>query len=221
MGLKKIFLLTIVTCLFSFYCFSQPTQLIITGTNVNFRDQPGTAGKIIGKLNLWDIGVIIEKGKKETIGANTDYWYKIKCNNLTGWVFGTFTSLSIAPFTVPGTYDDFWYEENSGDAGRSVKIVINKTNGVFSGTYTQGVPESTDGSDLPEKNISKIIVDEKNNSISFEMEWCTHIEYIEGKEPNRIFETVQVKGFFCSKGLTIDLSGSIGFKRDNLFLPKK
>lgn len=221
MRLKKIFSLLIILFIFSLNSFSQPTQLTITGTNVNFRDTPSTAGKIVGKLNLQDIGEIIEKGKKETIGANTDYWYKIKCNNLTGWVFGTFTSLSIAPFTVPGTYDDFWYNEPTGDAGRTVQIIITKTNGVYSGTYTQGVPESTDGSDLPEKKISKTTVDEKNNSIAFEMEWCTKIEYIEGKEPNRIFETVQVKGFFCSKGLTIDLSGLSGFKRENLFLPKK
>lgn len=218
---KNIFSAVIFLCIFSLYSFAQPLQLVITGTNVNFRDLPSTAGKIAGKLNSQDIGEIIEKGKKETIGANTDYWYKIKCNNLTGWVFGTFTSLSIAPFTVPGTYDDYWYEENSGDAGRTVKIAINKTNGAYSGAYTQGVPGSTDGSDLPEKNISKIIVDEKNNSIAFEMEWCTKIEYKEGKEPNRVFETIQVKGFFCSKGLTIDLSESSGFKRDNLFLPKK
>ena len=68
-------------------------QLIETSYNFigvrNFRDNPKVTSKILNKVDLSKIQVkLIEIGNVETIGKETDFWYKVKINDIEGWIFG-------------------------------------------------------------------------------------------------------------------------------------
>jgi len=68
-------------------------QLSINGTKVNIRANPVLNSPLIMQLNTGDKCDIIEKGNQETINGNTNFWYKIKFQGKTGWVFGAFVTL--------------------------------------------------------------------------------------------------------------------------------
>ncbi len=70
-----------------------PKFLIIQGTNVNLRVAPNLNAIRIRQFQTGDTCEIIEKGNKETIDDNADFWYKVKRRNKEGWIFGAFTSL--------------------------------------------------------------------------------------------------------------------------------
>ena len=67
-------------------------RLIIEGDNIWVREEPVT-GEVIMKLNAGDVCKILEKGEKVQVKNMLDYWYKIKFNDTTGWVFGSQTNL--------------------------------------------------------------------------------------------------------------------------------
>jgi hypothetical protein len=69
--------------------------LYIQGDNVNVRAEPNTKANVVMQLNKTENCKILERGSKETINNKADYWYKVKCKNNTGWVFGAFTSLKL------------------------------------------------------------------------------------------------------------------------------
>ena len=70
-----------------------PKYLVINGTNVNLRVAPDLKAIRIRQLKTNDTCEILEKGKKETINENTDYWYKIKHRTKEGWIFGAFSNI--------------------------------------------------------------------------------------------------------------------------------
>jgi hypothetical protein len=72
-----------------------PKFLVIKGTNVNMRVDPGVKAKKIRQLKSNDTCAILEKGKLDSVGSSIDYWYKIKYKTKEGWVFGEFTSLKL------------------------------------------------------------------------------------------------------------------------------
>lgn len=76
-----------------------PTEFIdtafITEDNVWLRKK-ATDGDVIAKIDNKSKVFIIRRGVKDTIRGNTDYWYQVEYQGVTGWVFGSQTSLSIA-----------------------------------------------------------------------------------------------------------------------------
>ncbi|MBU0488955.1 MAG: SH3 domain-containing protein [Bacteroidetes bacterium] len=71
----------------------QPEALAIKGSHVNIRENANTTSKVIMQLNTGDSCKILDKGKKEKIGDQTDFWYHIDYSGNEGWVFGAFTSV--------------------------------------------------------------------------------------------------------------------------------
>lgn len=59
-------------------------EAIITGNNVNVRKGPGTNNSVIKQVN---------KGQKGTILDKSGEWFKVKFNDMTGWVSGTYVSI--------------------------------------------------------------------------------------------------------------------------------
>jgi len=76
---------------------AKPKFLVIKGSNVNMRVDPGTEAKRIKQLKTNDTCEILEKSKLDTIGEIIDYWYKVRFKTKEGWVFGQFTSLKTPP----------------------------------------------------------------------------------------------------------------------------
>ena len=70
-----------------------PKYLVIQGTNVNLRVAPNLEAVRIRQFQTGDTCEIIEKGNKDTVNDDADFWYKVKRKNKEGWVFGAFTSL--------------------------------------------------------------------------------------------------------------------------------
>lgn len=61
-------------------------EAIITGNNVNVRKGPGTNNSVIKQVN---------KGQKGTILDKSGEWFKVKFKDMTGWVSGTYVSISL------------------------------------------------------------------------------------------------------------------------------
>ena len=74
---------------------AKPKFLVIKGSNVNLRVEPGLKALRIKQLKTNDTCEVLEKSKLDTVGETIDYWYKIKFKNKEGWVFGEFTSLKM------------------------------------------------------------------------------------------------------------------------------
>jgi len=72
---------------------TQPKKdsLVIIGNKIWIRETPQT-GKVLFTLDNGITCTVLEKGTKDTIKGNVDFWYKIKTNNQIGWVFGSQTS---------------------------------------------------------------------------------------------------------------------------------
>lgn len=66
--------------------------LLIEGDDVWVRSVP-TTGDVIMKLHNGSACKVLEKGRKETINGNPDFWYKIEFEGKEGWVFGSQTNL--------------------------------------------------------------------------------------------------------------------------------
>ena len=64
------------------------TNAKIIGDNIWVRNSPSN-GKVIMYLENNTNVKLLEYGKKETIRGKTNYWYKIKVDGKTGWVFGS------------------------------------------------------------------------------------------------------------------------------------
>jgi len=67
---------------------SGDTNAKIIGDNIWVRNSPGN-GRVIMYLENNTNVKLLEYGKKETIRGKTNYWYKIKVDGKTGWVFGS------------------------------------------------------------------------------------------------------------------------------------
>ena len=76
---------------------------VITVDALNVRDEPGTSGKVIGKVVIGDRVTILEEGPLETIGEDTGTWYKVSTpNGDQGWVFGAYVRLDSGGGTSGG-----------------------------------------------------------------------------------------------------------------------
>ena len=79
---------------------AKPKFLVIKGTNVNLRVDPGVEAKRIKQLKTNDTCSILDKSKLDTVGETIDYWYKVRFKKKEGWVFGEFTSLKTPPEAI-------------------------------------------------------------------------------------------------------------------------
>ncbi|MCB9230481.1 MAG: SH3 domain-containing protein [Bacteroidia bacterium] len=71
-------------------------QLMITADNVNVRSSPTTTEENkVFQLKNGEICDVLEIGDEETIGSQTDNWYKISCTKGEGWVFGSFALVNM------------------------------------------------------------------------------------------------------------------------------
>jgi hypothetical protein len=83
-------------------------SLRIIGDNVNVRERPSTSAKAVTKLQKDESFDILDMTEGyETIGTETDYWYRIEKDGKAVWVFGAFTSqnLNDNPQTFIGIYE--------------------------------------------------------------------------------------------------------------------
>lgn len=68
-------------------------ELYITSPDVSLRSEPTTEeGLVLRALEEGSICKVINVGEKASIGELNDYWYKIRFQGESGWVFGHFTS---------------------------------------------------------------------------------------------------------------------------------
>ncbi len=72
--------------------FDEKEYVSIEGDDIWVRSQP-TDGEVLMKLNNGTKCELLQKGKQETINGVTDFWYQIKYDEKTGWVFGSQTNL--------------------------------------------------------------------------------------------------------------------------------
>ncbi|MCB1189663.1 MAG: DUF3160 domain-containing protein [Leptospiraceae bacterium] len=64
---------------------------VITGNNVNVRKDANLKGKVLVQLNIDDEVIFISKSdSKEKIGDKEHYWFKVKTNDITGWIYGAY-----------------------------------------------------------------------------------------------------------------------------------
>ncbi len=107
--IKQIYKIFLVVFVIFFGCKNEKKQIIqkeidisidtieqellyIEGKNIWVRDAP-KKGKVVAKLNEDDRCVILDTSKIDTIKGQVDYWYKVKCNDTIGWVFGSQTNI--------------------------------------------------------------------------------------------------------------------------------
>jgi hypothetical protein len=79
----------------------------ILESSVNIRSQPNLTSSVIGKLELHSEIEIIEKSENfQTIDGFTNYWYKIRYEDITGYIWGGFISIGSSKtrvFEIDGT----------------------------------------------------------------------------------------------------------------------
>jgi hypothetical protein len=81
-----------------------PEKYNILESSVNIRSQPNLTSSVIGKLELHSEIEIIEKPENyQTIEGMTHYWYKIKHEDITGYIWGGFISIKTKIFEIDGT----------------------------------------------------------------------------------------------------------------------
>lgn len=83
-----------------YYLYSTPdaegTEMVLTdfkysfiGGISNLRELPNSKSKILSKVDLLKTKIeLIDIGNFEKIGAASNFWYKVKINEVEGWLFG-------------------------------------------------------------------------------------------------------------------------------------
>jgi hypothetical protein len=86
---KNLQILTISNELNSF----QETMYVIAGNGLNLRAEPTTQSKIICTIPfLTKVKIIDKNDELIKIDGISSQWYKIKVDNITGWIFGGYLS---------------------------------------------------------------------------------------------------------------------------------
>lgn len=100
-----IVLLAIVVTYTSSASADSPRQAIILNDEVRIRDQPSSKGKYVSILYKNMIVTALENSDQTMdLGGESHYWYKIKNDDVTGWIYGKFLSFDI-PVGSIDTYD--------------------------------------------------------------------------------------------------------------------
>ena len=88
-----------------------PGQYYILDYPINIRSQPNLNGEILGKLNLHDKIEVLEKTNNiQNINDVEAYWYKIKFNEVLGYIFGGYIAANKFIFDIDQNgVDDYLY----------------------------------------------------------------------------------------------------------------
>jgi hypothetical protein len=62
----------------------------IIDTNVNFREEANLNARIINRLQLHEEVILLEMGSYQEIDNMRFYWYKVRYNNIDGYVYGAY-----------------------------------------------------------------------------------------------------------------------------------
>jgi hypothetical protein len=85
---------------------------------VNIRSAPNLNGNILGKLNLNSEIEILENAKnQQQIEGIEHYWYKIKYNNIIGYIWGGYIAVEAFDFEIDGNRFYIYYRA-SWETGR-------------------------------------------------------------------------------------------------------
>jgi hypothetical protein len=115
---------------------------------VNIRSQPNLQGGVIGKLGLNDkIEILENAGNEQKIDNVWAYWYKIRFNNITGYIWGGYIAVKTLVFDIDGNgIDDYFYYRISDvknvfygfDTVRDIFIYINNERKLISIKNSEG-----------------------------------------------------------------------------------
>jgi len=88
----------------------KPEKYNILESSVNIRSQPNLTSSVIGKLKLHSEIEIIERAENfQTIDDMTHYWYKIKYEDITGYIWGGFISIETKIFVIDNNTNMYCY----------------------------------------------------------------------------------------------------------------
>jgi hypothetical protein len=89
---------------------------------VNIRSQPSLSGNIIGRLQLHDeIEVIENMGNEQRIDGVLQNWYKIKFNEIIGFIWGGYISLNTWTFEMKNNKNILIYYRITSVINKDVK----------------------------------------------------------------------------------------------------
>ena len=87
--LSAILCVALISCCLTVISASAESDTAyIQGTNVNVRSQADSKSTKVGSISNKDV-VVLAKTEGEKVG-NTTIWYKIKCDNIEGYVYGEY-----------------------------------------------------------------------------------------------------------------------------------
>lgn len=67
---------------------------VVTAESLRLRLQPSLRAKILSNLSRGDVVKILKRGEvQESINGETDFWFKVTIEGVSGWVFGSHLEL--------------------------------------------------------------------------------------------------------------------------------
>ncbi|MDR0320982.1 MAG: SH3 domain-containing protein [Treponema sp.] len=113
----------------------EPGFYYILEDRVNIRSQPNSQGSIIGRLGLNDrIEVLSREGGQweniQQVDHIFSHWYKIKFNNIVGYIFGGFIARETLVFDIDGNGQNDYFHYRVSDTNH-VFWVINPRKDIF------------------------------------------------------------------------------------------
>jgi len=196
MNKPALFILFGLLTIFNFKLYSQdhiygsytfyPGFYYMLDYPVNIRSQPNLQGKIIGRLGLNDKIELLENAYNEQkIDDVWAYWYKIRFNNITGYIWGGYIAATTFVFDIDGNgindyfhyrYSDVEHVFYGFDTVKDFFIYINNERKMI-------IMENPNGSTfwwnidcIFEKGRNKAVVKFINSSPIFQSTWIYEID---------------------------------------------
>lgn len=90
---------------------------LVKDDEVRVRDKPNSGGKYVGVLyrNLI-VDVLAESKKRQVILGDSHYWYKIKNDELEGWIYGKFISFYVPDKNIDTYTNHYKFFSNEDDS---------------------------------------------------------------------------------------------------------
>lgn len=85
---------------------STTSSYVVNGNGVRLRAEPNVSSAELDKLSLGTSVTPLQKtAKPSTINGKTAYWYQVKTDKATGWVFGSFLTAATTTTNTDATLD--------------------------------------------------------------------------------------------------------------------
>jgi len=110
--MKRFLLAVIIILLLLLGYLLKPSKQLaekafITGENLRIRELPSLESKVLGKLHKRDLVQVLSISKKQSlIGAKMYSWYKVRLNDISGWVSGKYIDSDSLVNNVPPLYEE-------------------------------------------------------------------------------------------------------------------